>query len=425
MKNSMYFWAKELFPINRSITGKGVRKTLKYIKKKIPKLKIRSIKSGVKCFDWKVPLEWDVTEAHIKDANNKRVLVDFKNNNLHLMGYSSPINRLMNFKDLKKKLHTVPEQPNAIPYRTSYYEKNWGFCLKQSQLKKFKTNGKYYVLINSKLFNGVLNHGEIFIKGKSKKEILFSTNICHPSLANNEISGPVLGIQIAKYLKNKKRKYSYRIIFIPETIGAVVFLKKNLKQLKKNLIAGFVLTCVGDNNNYSKVSSKSGISFADRILEKTFRDKKIKFKNYSYLYRGSDERQYCSPGVDLPVCSFLRTKYGEFKEYHTSNDNLNYISNKGLNNSFKIMKKLISNIENSDFYKTTKYCEPFMTKYNLKRSISGEPKLEKKTKLIIDLIAYCDGQNSLNDISKILNTNLNEIGKIVKILTKLKIIRKL
>lgn len=425
MKNSMYLWAKELFPFNRSITGKGVRKTLKYIKKKIPELRIKSIKSGVKCFDWKVPLEWDVTKAHIKDYNNKRVMVDFKKNNLHLMGYSSPINKLMNFRELKKRLHTLPEQPNAIPYRTSYYAKNWGFCLKHNQLKKFKVDAKYHVLINSKFFKGVLNHGEIFIRGKSKKEILFSTNICHPSLANNEISGPVLGMQIAKYLKNKKRKYSYRVIFIPETIGAVVFLKKKLNHLKKNLIAGFVLTCVGDDNNYSKVSSKSGRSFADRILEKTFKDKKIKFKNYSYLFRGSDERQYCSPGVDLPVCSFLRTKYGEFKEYHTSNDNLNYISNKGLNNSFKIMKKLINNIESSDFYKVTKYCEPFMTKYNLKRSISGERKLEKKTKLIIDLIAFCDGQNSLKDISKILNTNLNVLGKIIKILTKLKIIKKL
>lgn len=421
----MYLWAKELFPFNRSITGKGVRKTLKYIKKKIPELRIKSIKSGVKCFDWKVPLEWDVTKAHIKDYNNKKVMVDFKINNLHLMGYSSPINKLMNFRELKKRLHTLPEQPNAIPYRTSYYAKNWGFCLKHNQLKKFKVDTKYHVLINSKFFKGVLNHGEIFIKGKSKKEILFSTNICHPSLANNEISGPVLGMQIAKYLKNKKRKYSYRVIFIPETIGAVVFLKKNLNHLKENLIAGFVLTCVGDDNNYSKVSSKSGKTFADRILEKTFKDKKIKFKNYSYLFRGSDERQYCSPGVDLPVCSFLRTKYGEFKEYHTSNDNLNYISNKGLNNSFKVMKKLINNIESSDFYKVNKHCEPFMTKYNLKRSISGERKLEKKTKLIIDLIAFCDGQNSLKDISKILNTNLNVLKKIIKILTKLKIIKKL
>ena len=205
MKNSMYFWAKELFPFNRSITGKGVRKTLKYIKKKIPKLKIKSIKSGVKCFDWKVPLEWDVTEAHIKDHSNKKIIIDFKKNNLHLMGYSSPINKLMNFRELKERLHTLPKQPNAIPYRTSYYAKNWGFCLKHNQLKKFKVDSKYHVLINSKFFKGVLNHGEIFIKGKSKKEILFSTNICHPSLANNEISGPVLGMQIAKYLKNKKR----------------------------------------------------------------------------------------------------------------------------------------------------------------------------------------------------------------------------
>tara|TARA_B100000959_G_scaffold167758_1_gene175757 strand:+ start:5042 stop:6316 length:1275 start_codon:yes stop_codon:yes gene_type:complete len=424
MKNSMYLWAKDLFPFNRSITGDGVRQTLRYIKKKIPNLKIQSLKSGTKCFDWKVPMEWRIKEAYVKYHKSK-MLINIKNNNLHLMGYSEPVNKVLDFKKLKTKLHTLPDQPNAIPYRTSYYKRDWGFCLTHNQLNKIDKKKKFHVLINSKFFKGYLNYGEIFLKGRSKKEILFSTNICHPSLANNEISGPVLAMKIAKYLKIKNRNYSYRIIFIPETIGAIAFLKNKINYLKENLLAGFVLSCVGDDNKYSKISSRLGNTFADRILEKTLDNKKIKFKNYSFLARGSDERQFCSPGVDLPVCSFLRTKHGEYRQYHTSNDNLDYISSKGLNNSFKIMKSLIDNIEKSKFYRSTNLCEPFLTRYKLKKTISGERTMNNKTKSLIDIIAYSDGKNSLEDISKILNIKIKALNKFIKNLLKLKIIKKI
>jgi len=422
MKVQMYKWAKYLFPINRSLTGEGVRQTLNYIKKNVkPNLRIYKISSGKKIYDWRVPLEWKVTEALINDSKGKNV-INFKKNNLHIVGYSTPVNKKIKFAELKKNLHYLKDLPNAIPYRTSYYRKTWGFCLSYNQFKKMDKNLIYKVKINSKLFKGKLNYGEIFIKGKLKKEILFSTNICHPSMGNNELSGPVLAMQLANLIYKKKRKFSYRIIFIPETIGAIIFLKKNIKTLKKNLLAGFVLSCVGDNKNFSKISSRLGNTLADRMLENIFKISNIKYKNYSFLERGSDERQFCSPGVDLPVCSFLRTKHGKFKEYHTSIDDLNFISKKGLLESFKILKKLIFEFEKLKFYKVKKKCEPFLTKYNLKKSLSGEKKMNFKTKSLIDTIAYCDGTNSLKDISKITNLKISILEKNIKILQRQKII---
>ena len=422
MKVQMYKWAKHLFPINRSLTGEGVRKTLNYIKKSVnPNLRIYKISSGKNIYDWRVPLEWKVTEAFINDSKGRNI-INFKKNNLHIVGYSTPINKKINFTNLKKNLHYLKDLPNAIPYRTSYYKKNWGFCLSYNQFKKMNKNQFYKVKINSKLFKGKLNYGEIFIKGKLKREILFSTNICHPSMGNNELSGPVLAMQLANFIYEKQRKFSYRIIFIPETIGAIIFLKKNLKTLKKNLLAGFVLSCVGDNKSFSKISSRAGNTLADRMLENILDTNNIKYKNYSFLDRGSDERQFCSPGVDLPVCSFLRTKHGKFKEYHTSLDDLDFISEKGLSESFKIMKKLVLEFEKSKVYKVRKKCEPFLTKYNLKKSLSGEKKMDFKTKSLIDTIAFCDGNNSLKEISKMTNLKIGIVEKNIKTLQMKKII---
>ena len=422
MKVQMYKWAKYLFPINRSLTGEGVRKTLSYIKKSVnPNLRIYKISSGKNIYDWRVPLEWKVTEAFINDSKGRNI-INFKKNNLHIVGYSIPINKKINFTNLKKNLHYLKDLPNAIPYRTSYYKKNWGFCLSYNQFKKMNKNQFYKVKINSKLFKGQLNYGEIFIKGRLKREILFSTNICHPSMGNNELSGPVLAMQLANFISEKQRKFSYRIIFIPETIGAIIFLKKNLKTLKKNLLAGFVLSCVGDNKSFSKISSRAGNTLADRMLENILDTNNIKYKNYSFLDRGSDERQFCSPGVDLPVCSFLRTKHGKFREYHTSLDDLDFISKKGLFESFKIMKKLVLEFEKSKFYKVRKKCEPFLTKYDLKKSLSGEKKMNFKTKSLIDTIAFCDGNNSLKEISKMTNLKIGIVEKNIKTLQMKKII---
>tara|TARA_X000001036_G_scaffold439845_1_gene492640 strand:- start:8787 stop:10154 length:1368 start_codon:yes stop_codon:yes gene_type:complete len=442
----LYSWAKILFPLNRSLTGGGVRDTLSFFKKKIPKLSLKKIRSGTKVFDWKIPKEWKIDEAYIEDQEKRRI-VDFNKNNLHVMGYSAPINKFISFSELDSHLYSLPAQPKAIPYRTSYYKKNWGFCLAHKKRKLLDKKKKYKVVIKSKFFNGRLNYGELLLKGKSKKEILLSCNICHPSLASNELSGPIVTAAIARWLEALKKKYSYRILFIPETIGSIAYLSKNYKKMKKLTIAGFVITCVGDNKKYSYLSSRSGSTLADEAAKLAFKRNNIKFKKYSYLSRGSDERQYCSPGIDLPVCSIMRSKYGTYPEYHTSLDNLSFISSEGLQGSFNLIKKIIEIIEMGTILKkykcnnfqknkknlknikknkklliSTKLCEPFMSKYNLRSTIGGG-KLNHDSKLFSDLLAFSDGKKNLHELSRIIKTDYLNTCKISKKLIKLKLLK--
>lgn len=396
--NLIYDYCEELFYINRSLTGNGVRETLKSISKKIKNFEIYEVPTGTKCFDWVVPKEWNVSDAFIEDDKGNKI-IDFKENNIHLMGYSKPIDKVVSYDELVNHLYTLPNMPNAIPYITSYYKEDWGFCITENQKKKLK-NQNYYVKIDSTLNNdGSLTYGEVLVKGESKKEIVFSTYICHPSLANDNLSGPVLGTYLAMYLqKFKKLRYSYRFIFIPETIGAISYLKKNLKNLKKNTHAGFILTCVGDNYNYSYLSSRSGDNFCDKLALHVLNFSKVKYKKYSFLDRGSDERQYSSPGVDLPFCSVMRSKYGEFKEYHTSLDNLNFVSPEGFEGSYNIYKKIIDTIENNHVYKSMVLGEPQLGKRGLYPNVSTK-KSHNNVKNILNLISYSDGKNSLLEIA--------------------------
>ena len=323
-----------LFKLNRSITGKDLRLTLRIIKNEIPELKIKKISSGQKVFDWKVPSEWNVLNAYVVDKDNNRI-IDFKKNNLHLVGYSVPIKKEVFRNELLKNLHYLKEQPKAIPYMTSYYKKRWGFCVSYNQFKKFKrkysSKDKFRIVIDSNFKkNGELNYGECILKGKNKKEILISTYICHPSMANNELSGPIVSMSLINYFRNKKLDKTLRFIFIPETIGSISYLSKNLKQLKENVIGGYNLTCIGDERQHSCMLSKYGNSPSDETLIEAYKFLKIKdYKIYSFLERGSDERQYCYPGIDLPVSGFCRSRFHTFKEYHTYHDNLDYISKVG------------------------------------------------------------------------------------------------
>ena len=265
----MHDLAKELWPISRSLTGEGNRKTLKILKKVCKNLKIFEINSDTKVFDWKIPNEWVARKAWIKDSKGKKIL-DFTKNNLHLMGYSIPVHKKINFKELKKKIHILKNKPNAIPYVTSYYNKDWGFSLSFNDFKKLDKKETYEVLIDTELKKGSLTFGEILIPGKTKKEILISTNICHPSMANNELSGPVVSTYLAKWINKKKnRKYSYRILFLPETIGAIAYLSKKYKYLKKNVVAGYNVVCVGDNKKYSYLPSRNGDTFSDITSQKS------------------------------------------------------------------------------------------------------------------------------------------------------------
>ena len=425
IKKVYNFTKKNIFPLNRSLTGEGNRKTLRLIKKLVPDLKIKSIPSGKKVFDWKIPPEWDIKYAYIKDKFDNKI-INFKENNLHLVGYSIPVNKILNKSQLLKKLYSLPKQPNAIPYITSFYKKDWGFCASYKQVnqikKKYKNNDKFKVEIKSSFKEkGVLNYGEIFIKGKTKKEILISTYICHPSMANNELSGPMVAMCLINYFKKFKNEKSIRFIFIPETIGSIAYIKKNYDHLKKYVCGGYNLSCIGDNRAHSCMLSKFENSTSDEALLETYKQLKIEKKVHSFLKRGSDERQYNSPGVDLPIASIFRTRYGDYPEYHTSLDNFDLVSVKGISGGFNIAKYAIINLQNKIIPTAKIYCEPQLGKRGLYPSISDK-KLDMFSRNIVNILMYSNGRDSLEKISKIIKLNYNECLKLYKILLKNKLI---
>ncbi len=408
--------ARKLYPIHRSITGKGVVKSLKIIKKKISKLDIRSFNSGSKVFDWIIPPEWNIQDAFIAKINGEKI-INFKKNNLHIVNYSTAINKIISKKELLKHLHSIPSKKNTIPYVTSYYKKYWGFCLSESE-KKLLKDKKFIVKINSNFNNrGKLHYGELLIKGKSKREILIHTYICHPRLANNEISGPTVTSYLANYFLKKKNNYSLRFVFLPETIGAIAYIHKNYEYLKKNTIGGYVITCVGDDRNYSFLESKNIDSLSNKIAKEIFKKNKIKFKNYSFLKRGSDERQYNSPGVDLPIASIMRTKYGDYPEYHTSDDNFKVVTKKGLIKSFNLIKNIIEKFDKEVIPISVFKCEPFLSKRKLYPTTSTG-KIAKFNRQLLDFLMYSDGTNRISDIEKKIKINKKQAQKIYKILKK-------
>lgn len=424
IEKKLWKWANDLFPICRSITGEGTRYSLFYIKNILPNLKIFQIKSGTKVFDWKIPNEWLIKNAYIMNSKGKKI-IDFKENNLHVLGYSTPISKTITYAKLEKHLYSLPKFPSAIPYVTSYYERRWGFCVNHKQKLILKKEKKpLRILIDSKLFKGYMNYGELIIKGKSKKEIFISTYICHPSLANNEISGPIVTTALAEWLNNLKNNYyTYRIVFIPETIGSIAYISKNLKKLRNQVQAAFNITCVGDNKSFSYLESKFKNTLSDRSALKAYETLKIKYKKYSFLNdRGSDERQYSSPGVDLPFCSMMRTKYGEYKEYHTSKDDLSFISPKGLSGGYEAIKTAIEILELNKKYIASNKCEPQFSKRNLKSTLGGSV-LNKDYKILSNILSYADGKNDVIELSNILKENIFLINESIKTLLKFKLLK--
>jgi len=391
---------KLLWPLNRSITGNDTLKSLKILGKDLKGFKIHKIKSGSKVFNWTIPDEWNIKEGWIKNKKGTKIL-DFRNNNLHIMSYSAPIRKKITYQKLKSKIFSIPNQPRAIPYVTSYYEKNWGFCMSHNQKKKLRKDDVFDIFINSKFSKGHLNYGELFIKGKSSQEILLSSYVCHPSLANNELSGPTVLNFLSKWLLKRTNKYSYRIVFVPETIGSITFISKNLKKLKKNVIAGYNLTCLGDERTYSYLPSRNGDTLSDKVAIHVLKHTYKKFKKFSWKDRGSDERQYCSPGVDLPIASIMRSKYGEYPEYHTSLDNLkNVVTPKGLEGGYNILKSAIEAIENNCYFFAKNFCEPQLSKKRLIRSINGKKGNDKDVKIMLEILTWADGKNSLLEVAE-------------------------
>lgn len=397
----IYNLAHTLFPICRSITGEGVRETLSILSDYIcegngNKLNVRQVPSGTKVFDWTVPKEWVIREAFIEDEQGGHV-VDFKDHNLHVMGYSTPVDAWVELDELKKYIYTQPDQPEVIPYVTSYYKERFGFCMSE-RLKNGLHPGRYHMYIDSELIDGNLTYGEILVPGESKEEIFFSTYICHPSMANNECSGPALSAELIRYVSSlERRKYTYRFVFIPETIGSITYLSRNLTDLKAHMIAGFNLSCVGDSRDYSIIKSRYGDTLADRVLENILRYTG-KYTTYPFLKRGSDERQYNAPGVELPVVCFCRSKFGEYPEYHTSADNMDLVSPEGFQGSYEVMVQVIEALEHNARYRINVLCEPQLGKRGLYPTVSQKNSYSG-VMAMMDFIAYADGRNDLVEIS--------------------------
>lgn len=402
----MYEFAEKLFPIGRSLTGEGVRRSLELIQQQVPELVIRSVPSGTQVFDWTVPQEWEIKEGYIEDSEGHRI-VDYHVNNLHVMGYSTPVDKFVTLEELLQYVKVEEDQPDVIPYVTSYYSPRFAFCMSRNQRDSLMP-GTYHMVIDSRHFDGVLNYGELLLPGASEKEVLLSTYICHPSMANNEVSGPVLVTWLAKWLKNLDRKLSYRIVIVPETIGSITYLSKNLNIMKERTIAGFVLTCVGDDRAYSYLETRKGNTLTDKVMRNVLGFAHPDYKTYSFLERGSDERQYNAPGVDLPVCDFCRSKYAEYPEYHTSADDMSLISPEGLEGSLEVMQQVINALEYNNYYRVTCLCEPQLSKRGLYPTVSRKG-IYEEVKKMTNLIAYADGTEDLIQISSRIGVPVKEL----------------
>jgi len=424
----IYTLAQQIFPYCRSITGEGVRRTIADLKAYIEKdsnavLSIYEIPSGTPVFDWTVPKEWVIRDAYIEDEEGNRI-VDMKQHNLHIMGYSIAVDRWVDLKELKQYLYTEPDQSEVIPYVTSYYKERYGFCISERQKNALRP-GRYHMYIDSELIDGVLNYAEAVIPGEREQEIFFSTYFCHPSMANNECSGPALAAELIRYVAAMEhRKYTYRFIFIPETIGSISYMSTggHLAHMRQTMLAGFNLSCVGDDRDYSIVESKYADTLADRVLKNVLRHHAGDYSTYSFLKRGSDERQYNAPGIDLPVVCYCRSKFGEYPEYHTSADDMTLVSPEGFQGSYTVMTQVIQALEHNAHYQIAVLGEPQLGKRGLYPTISQKGSYDEITAMV-DFIAYADGKNDLVDISDRIHVSVNQLIPIIRRLKEAELLR--
>jgi len=430
MKTNFNFYSRlfdKLFPIPRSIMGDGYRDSLKIISKYIP-FKIYKFNSGKKIFDWKVPYEWKIKKGTLKNKFGVK-LCDFEKNNISIVNYSSKIKKRSSFKSIKKNIFTLKQFPNLTPYVTSYYYKNWGFCLPYKIFKKLKNKDILDAEIDSKYVKGSVDLGIKILKGKSKKAILISTYLCHPSMANNELSGPLVIIGLYNYLLNiKNRKFTYIFLINPETIGSLCFLSKFKNFIKKNIFSGFVLTGLGGKRKLNYKLTKNNESFVDRLFKNLYRHKLVNIRQFDPTV-GSDERQYNSPGFNLPIGQLSKLVYGSYKEYHTDGDKKNVMGIKNILESVDQITKIVSLIELAGkINRKMPYGEIFLSKYNFYPKINFTQKefkqrKSKTTKLILQILSYADGSKDIIDIAEICNLPVTDYVEPIRLLKEKKLIK--
>jgi aminopeptidase-like protein len=386
----------ELYPICRSITGHGVRETLSIIAKHIP-CETVEVPTGTKVFDWTVPKEWNISDAYIKNAKGEKI-VDFKNSNLHVLGYSKPVQGTVSLGELKKHLFTIPEHPQSIPYRTSYYNEDWGFCLGHNQYLEL-TDDRYEVLINASLEEGCLSYGQCVLRGETEQEVLLSCHICHPSLCNDNLSGIALTVFLAKHLCQTSTRYTYRFLFVPATIGSITWLALHDSSLP-DIRHGLVAANLGDSGNFTYKKSRQGNAEIDQAVANALASSGFGYKIIDFSPYGYDERQYCSPGFNLPLGCLMRTPHGEYPEYHTSADDLDFVKPENLADSFSIYASVLNVLENNRVYiNQNPKCEPQLGKRGLYDKIGGDSDSKAKQMALLWTLNLSDGGYSLLDIS--------------------------
>lgn len=394
---AMYSFAAELFPICRSITGNGVRESLRLIARRVP-LDVHEVPSGTQVFDWTVPREWNIRDAFIRDARGNKV-VDFARSNLHVVSYSTPVRRRMSLSELKPHVHTLPDQPDLVPYRTSYYAESWGFCMSHRQLQDLRDE-TYEVVIDSTLEDGSLTYGEYLHRGESEDEVLLSAHVCHPSLANDNCSGLALLACLAERISRLKTRYSYRFLFAPGTIGAIAWLARNEAKVSR-IKHGLVVSCVGDGGGPTYKRSRRGDTEIDRAMAHVLQHSGLGPAILPFSPYGYDERQYCSPGFDLAVGLLQRGRFGAFPEYHTSADNLNFISAENLETSYRMVAAGLGVLEaNCVLRNTMPKCEPQLGRRGLYGAIGGDKDAAAANMAMLWVLNLSDGRHSLLDIAE-------------------------
>ncbi|WHZ15492.1 MAG: Protein containing aminopeptidase domain [Nitrospira sp.] len=409
-----------LYPICRSITGQGVRETLQYLQRQIP-LEIREVASGTRVFDWTVPLEWNIHGAYLATIRGEKLL-DFRANNLHVVSYSVPVKGRFTRDELEGHLHSLPDRPDWIPYRTSYYKENWGFCLTHRQLAEL-TEPEYDVCIDSSLQPGHLTYGEVFLPGQMSEEVLISCHVCHPSLCNDNLSGIAVATRLVQTLQHISRKYSYRFVFIPGTIGSITWLSQNRE--RAGLIRhGVVLTGVGDSGGVTYKRSRQGNAYIDRAMAHVLKHYGQSYRIIDFFPYGYDERQYCSPGFNLPVGCFMRSPHGEYPEYHTSADNLEFVTPEALQDSLAILLKAMYVIENDAvLVSTNPYCEPQLGRRGLYRAIAGQKEGALQEMALLWVLNMADGHHTLLDMAEHADTPFEAIHAAAQALKNCELVR--